>query len=288
MPEAFPEVALRVEPVADGVGVLAWDGTARGEATADAASWWADPAARDAVSAVLEAAFAAGTRRVEVEVPVTERDLRRTLHRAGLRPEGTARGRGKGPDGLPVDLVRLARLADDALPGTREGFLSMLNATLPTKRVIGQGVIRDGSGAVLLCELVYKREWDLPGGVVDPRESPARTVAREIGEELSVSLAPGPLLAVNWLPPYRQWEDAVLLVFDLGVHPDLVERVVLERAELRAVHWCRPEDLAGHVAPYVERHLTRILAADPGAGPLYLEDGEPRSGTGSDNRSRHA
>lgn len=274
MAEALAGVALRVEPVADGVGTLAWDPSTVGAWS----PWWVDPSAPAAVASVVEAAFATGTRRVEAEIPTTERDLRRTLQRAGLRPEGTARGRGAGPDGSPVDLLRMARLADDAPPGTGAGFISMLNATLPTKRVIGQGVIRDGAGSVLLCELVYKREWDLPGGVVDPRESPASTVAREIGEELSVALAPGPLLAVNWLPPYRQWEDAVLLVFDLGVHPDLADRVVLERAELRAVHWCRPEQLGDHVAPYVARHLTRILAADPADGPLYLEDGSPRGG----------
>lgn len=260
-------MAVRVAPVTAGVGALVWHG---------AGPWWLDPGASAEVAALLEAAFEDGLHRVEAEVPVTEPALRRALQRAGLRPEGTARGRGLATDGIPVDLLRLARLADDPPPASHEGFLGMLNATLPTKRVIGQGIVRDGAGAVLLCELTYKREWDLPGGVVDPGESPAHTVAREVGEELGVQLLPGPLLAVNWLPPYRQWADAVLLVFDLGVHPDLSEQVVLEASELRAVHWCRPEDLADHVASYVERHLTQLLAADPAQGPIYLEDGRPR------------
>ena len=62
--------------------------------------------------------------------------------------------------------------------------ISILNARLPRKRTIAQGVLRDPEGRVLLCELSYKKEWDLPGGVVDPGESPATCVEREIREEL--------------------------------------------------------------------------------------------------------
>lgn len=158
----------------------------------------------------------------------------------------------------------------------RASFLHTLNARLPRTRCIAQGLVRDGAGRVLLCELTYKREWDLPGGVVDPFESPASTLAREVGEELGVALAVGPLLAVNWLPPYRQWDDALLLVFDLGVHPDLLERVRLQRRELRAVHWCDDEQVAAHTAPYVQRHLAHLLARGGAAGgAAYLEDGAP-------------
>jgi 8-oxo-dGTP pyrophosphatase MutT (NUDIX family) len=164
-------------------------------------------------------------------------------------------------------------VAESTQDRARAEFLAHLNATLPTKRVIAQGVIRDGAGSVLLCELTYKLEWDLPGGVVDPSESPAQTVVREVREELGVGLVPRALLAVNWLPRYRQWDDALLLVFDLGTVPDLVERAVLERREIRAVHWCVPQDLDDHAAPYVARHLRAVLAADPSAGPIYLEDG---------------
>ena len=54
--------------------------------------------------------------------------------------------------------------------------ISILNARLPKKRTIAQGVLRNPAGEVLLCELSYKKEWDLPGGVVDPGESPATCV----------------------------------------------------------------------------------------------------------------
>ena len=80
-------------------------------------------------------------------------------------------------------------------------FNRILNQRLPVKRNIAQGLLRDERGHVLLCELTYKKDWDLPGGVVDPRESPAACVEREVSEELDLDVVAGELLAVNWLPP---------------------------------------------------------------------------------------
>lgn len=262
------------------------------------------------LTALVEQAFADGAARVEVEIPASREHLatRRALQRAGLRPEGVGRGRGTTdvdqrtngtertggtdrPDapgeghGIPaprVDLLRLARLADDPAPGEPGAFIAMLNATLPRKRVIVQGLVGDGQGRILLCELTYKEHWDLPGGVADPAESPVASLEREVREELGLELAVGDLLAVDWLPPYRQWEDAVLLVFDLGEHPDLLDEARLQPSELRAAHWVRPRDAHEHVAPYVARLLASLAGngsldgRSPGASGLFLEDGVAR------------
>jgi RimJ/RimL family protein N-acetyltransferase/8-oxo-dGTP pyrophosphatase MutT (NUDIX family) len=206
----------------------------------------------------------------------------RTAGRAGLRREGVLRG-AAATRGERHDYVVLGRLVTDPEPQSRDGFLGILNATLPTKRVIAQGLLRDADGRILLCELTYKREWDLPGGVVDPLESPALALVREIAEELRVDVRPTRLAAANWLPPYRAWSDAVLFVFDLelvGVTSErLVESVTLERREIHALHWCTLDEAEAHVAPYVMRFLRSLEAADagPGArgsGTLYLEDGD--------------
>lgn len=233
-------------------------------------------AAAKVVLELVDAAFAAGHHRVEAEAPRDQVTLRRALQRAGLRPEGVARGRGRGADGIPVDVLRLARLRDDPPPGTHEAFLAMLDASLPTKRLIVQGLITDGAGGVLLCELTYKKDWDLVGGVAEPAESPVTSLRREVCEELGLELPVGELLAVDWLPPYKQWTDALLLVFDLGVHPDLAERVTVQPTELRAVHWSTMEEIGEHVAPYVARLLTSVLGRDQGGRTLFLEDGLPR------------
>ncbi len=265
-----------LQPSGPGVAELTW--------TLDD-PWWLDAQAPAALAEFLTLGYADGLHRVEAQVPRDDRELRHTLQRAGLRPEGVARGRELNGSGEPVDVLRLARLADDPLPGTRQAFLAMLNATLPTKRVIAQGLIRNERNDVLMCQLTYKQEWDLPGGVVDPHESPAGALAREISEELGVEVHAGALLAIDWLPPYRQWDDAVLLVFDLGVHPDLPGRARLQPTEIAGLHWCDTAQIQQRAAPYVARLLTQLRStvgnearAESSVGldgPAYLEDGVP-------------
>ncbi|HEV7195850.1 MAG TPA: NUDIX hydrolase [Pedococcus sp.] len=214
-----------------------------------------------------------GLDRIEARVPTADLDGVRAALRAGLRKEGVARG-ALGPGARRLDTIVLARLRDDEQPDSRTGFIAMLDSSLPTKRAIAQGVLRDGDGRVLLCELTYKTEWDLPGGVVDPAESPATCLTREIREELGLDLEVRGLLAVNWLPPWRGWTDATVFVFDLGFAPDdLLARITLERREIRGIHFAGEEEWESHVAPY-NRRLLAFLSTHAGS-TAYLEDSLP-------------
>ncbi|MGO1166529.1 MAG: NUDIX domain-containing protein, partial [Janibacter sp.] len=102
------------------------------------------------------------------------------------------------------------RRPDLATEKGRRAFIRVLNSRLPKKRLIAQGVLRTDDDRIALCQLVYKKDWDLPGGIVDPDESPAHCVVREVKEELGLDVTVQGLLAVNWLPPYRGWDDALL------------------------------------------------------------------------------
>ena len=238
--------------------------------------WRGEPAGTVDVRVLAEWAFEAlGLERVEAHVNPGNRASVRTALRAGLRREGLLRGNATLA-GVRQDTVVLGRRRDDAHPGSREGFTAMLDSTLPTKRAIAQGVLHSTAGDLLLCELVYKREWDLPGGVVDRHESPAACVVREVREELDLEVRAGPLLAVNWLPALHGWADATVFVFDLGtVDASVVADAHLQAREILDLHWTAPGDWAGRVAAYNDRLLT-ALHGHRGA-TLYLEDGTPTS-----------
>lgn len=154
----------------------------------------------------------------------------------------------------------------------RLSFIKILNKRLPTKRNIAQGIVRNEQGEILLCQLTYKKEWDLPGGVVDPHESPAACVVREISEELGLDLTVRGLLAVNWLPPWRGWDDAVLFLFDLGTVPQhAIDASKFLRREIMGAHWRSTTDAAAHIAPYTARMLAVIDGLDH---PAYLENSD--------------
>lgn len=202
--------------------------------------------------------------RVEARVPVDRTGDVRAASISGLRREGIARGAGDAPD-----RALLARLHDDPPADSRDGFIALLNAGLPTKRVISQGVLRDREGRVLLCELTYKPEWDLPGGVVEVGESPAEGLVRELEEELGLTLAVHGLLTVNWLPAWRGWDDACVFVFDLGVVDEaLVESMQLQPTEIAAVHWCDPASVRARATAAATELLAALAAGDV---PPYRE-----------------
>ncbi|MGH3366708.1 MAG: NUDIX hydrolase [Nocardioidaceae bacterium] len=216
-----------------------------------------------------------GLARVQAYVDPSDLASLRIAGRSGLRREGVLRGlsphraegRGRG------DLVVFARLADDPEPHEPEGFRALLNAGLPRKRVIAQLAVRDPVDRLLLCQLSYKPDWDLPGGVVEVGESPRQAVTREIREELSLGIQAGGLLAVDWLPPWSGWDDACTLVFDGGVHPKkIVDTIVPEPREIRDAEFCDAAQIRERCADYTTR---RALAAMEAAvrGPHYLESG---------------
>ena len=211
-----------------------------------------------------------GLHRVVAYVEHDDRSSLRTAGRVGLRREGIVRA-ARERNRERRDYVQLARLVTDPEPTSGGGFIAVLNAGLPTKRVLAQGLILNSANEILLCELTYKHEWDLPGGVVDPHESPAYAVVREIREEMQVDVSAHSLVAVNWLPSWHGWDDATLFVFDIGVHDDLIDRARLEPREVRCLHWCTLDQIERRAAPYVTRMMRRLALQTEGTA--YLENG---------------
>lgn len=212
--------------------------------------------------------------RVEALVDPDDEQAQRTATWSGLRREGVMRG--VTVDGAPVDRIVYARVVTDVPTHEPEGFRALLNSFLPRKRAIAQFLIRDPADRVLLCELTYKPDWDLPGGVVEVGESPAAGVSREVREELAVELPVGPLLLTDWLPPWSGWDDAITLVYDGGVHDQsLIEAMVREEREIRSVAFCTLEEVRERCADFTARRVEAALASVHGSGVSYTESGRP-------------
>ena len=246
-------------------------------------AWSADlarndlPGAIDRVREHVEAALRDHAR-VEVHVDPDDEHGQRVATWTGLRREGVMRG--VTVDGEVVDRVVYARLATDHPASHPDGFRQLLNSFLPRKRAISQMLIRDEDHRVLLCQLTYKKDWDLPGGVVEVGESPQLAVSREVEEELGLTVPARALLLTDWLPPWAGWDDALCLVFDGGVHrSSIVDQVVREEREIRGAAFCTLEEVRERCADFTARRVEASLAnvAGPGStdggGPAYTESG---------------
>lgn len=251
------ETRTSVLTVADGVARISWSA----EETLDAV--------RHEVASALTTHH-----RVEALVDPDDEQAQRTATWSGLRREGIMRG--VTVDGRPVDRIVYARVVTDVPTHEPEGFRALLNSFLPRKRAIGQFLIRDPEDRVLLCQLTYKPDWDLPGGVVEVGESPAVGVSREVEEELALDLTAGPLLLTDWLPAWSGWDDAVCLVFDGGVHdPSLVDAIVRETREIRSVAFCTLDEVRERCADFTARRVEAALTSARGGGLTYTESGRP-------------
>lgn len=211
-----------------------------------------------AVSLVLQHAADLGYTRFEARIPVDDVMDVRAASLCGLRREGITRGPGTDPD-----RALMARLVDDPPADSRAGFIALLNAGLPTKRVIAQGLLTDESGRVLLCRLTYKPEWDLPGGVVEVGESPATGLVRELQEELGVTVTVRDLITVNWLPAWRGWDDACIFLFDLGVvDASFTSTMTLQPTEIAGVEWCDDDTINVKATAAAQELLAAVRSGD--------------------------
>ena len=246
-----------VETVGTGVARVTWP------AELHAPDLWA---AVDVVRRVVDEALADHDR-VETWVPADDPTAQRVATWSGLRREGVMRGVGG-------DHIVYARLESDLPVSEPGGFRSLLNSFLPRKRAISQMLLRDPEGRVLMCHLTYKRDWDLPGGVVEVGESPQLAVAREVREELGLALAPGELLLTDWLPPWGGWDDAICLVFDGGTHDaSILDAVVREEREIRSTRFCHLDEVRDRCADFTARRVEAALAHVDGAAAAYSESG---------------
>jgi 8-oxo-dGTP diphosphatase len=86
---------------------------------------------------------------------------------------------------------------------------------MATPRMAAGVLFRDQGGRVLLVKPTYKAGWDIPGGYVEPGESPKQAAQREVREELGIDPPIGRLLVVDWAP-HPDEGDKVLFIFDGG------------------------------------------------------------------------
>jgi 8-oxo-dGTP pyrophosphatase MutT (NUDIX family) len=259
-------VPAELTPVSPGVVRLTWSPDLQAEGLGPTV---------EAVRKALAEGFGDGHHRIEVLVDPDDEIAQRIATFSGLMREGLARSVSDGSDRIVY-----ARLADDTPVEEPMGFRRLLNSFLPRKRAISQMLIRstavDGAEAkVLLCQLTYKNDWDLPGGVVEVGESPQLAVSREVQEELGLTIQAGPLVLTDWLPPWGGWDDAVCLVFDGGVHDEsLVETIVRQQREIRAARFCTLAEAHELCADFTARRLVAALRnLSDDSGPAYTESG---------------
>lgn len=101
--------------------------------------------------------------------------------------------------------------------------------------------------------------WEFPGGKLEPGESPAEALARELREELDLSVTVGAIFDVV----YHRYEWGPLLLLAYRCRAEHLHIRDLQVAEHR---WVPPTDLADFPFLPADRPLLAKLAAAAGTG----------------------
>ena len=108
-------------------------------------------------------------------------------------------------------------------------------------------ILRDREGRILLVQSVEGR-WQLPGGAVDPDETPEDALRRECLEEANAVVRPARLLATVGGPQHRHTYangDEIGFVISLYEAELLGGELRPDHDEIQALRWFAPEELDG-------------------------------------------
>ena len=182
-------------------------------------------------------------------------------HDAG-RPVGTVRS---FESTRPLESIR-------PFPSARPSPTPVPPTDTARPRMAAGALLRDYDGCVLLVRPTYKPGWDIPGGMVEPGESPAQACVREVREELGLDVHPGRLLVVDWAPHPLEG-DKVLWIFDGGELPWSLSDLDLRREEIAEVRWAHAALLHRYTPDRLARRLVLAVRALERGGTVYAEHG---------------
>lgn len=140
---------------------------------------------------------------------------------------------------------------------------------MATPRVAAGVTFTDDETRVLMLRTTYKDHWEIPGGYVEPGESPHAAAAREVREELGLDVPIGRMLAVDWAPSDNEG-DKLLFLFE-GPQLAASAAFTFGDGEIAEARYVGLDELG---AITIDRLARRIRSAVSAGVPAYLEHGE--------------
>ncbi len=131
---------------------------------------------------------------------------------------------------------------------------------LPAHLIAAAILLRDDAGRVLMVGTAYHDTLVLPGGLVEPGESPAAAAEREVMEETGLIVAATRLLVVQHIGARPGLDPVLQLVFDAAPIPAGTP-LVPQEGEVTELRWLAPSAAAASSNSWGARRLLAALEA---------------------------
>jgi 8-oxo-dGTP diphosphatase len=155
---------------------------------------------------------------------------------------------------------------------TGSGFLepAAWYAQLPAVFAAAGALITDPGGRVLVVKPNYRPGWGLPGGVCEHGEAPHAACAREVLEELGLTVSVGGLLVIHWQPPEGERPNPnICLIFDGGTLAS-TEGIRLQQEELDDWEFIEPGQASAYLPPATAERIPAAVGARSSGTVAYL------------------
>ena len=154
---------------------------------------------------------------------------------------------------------------------TRQEYLDAL-----PKKLSGAGVLFfNTQDEILILKTAYNAGgWEIPGGIVEPMESPKTAAYREVEEELGIKQELGRLLCIDY-KNIGDDMDSYQIIFDGGVlTPEQIDLIRLNPAEIAAYRFVDNATAYPLLEPSVAQRVRTAIHARKENTMYYLEYGQ--------------
>jgi ADP-ribose pyrophosphatase YjhB (NUDIX family) len=130
---------------------------------------------------------------------------------------------------------------------------------------------------LLILETPKSPEWHLPGGTLEPEESPLEELVREIKEDFALTIQPTKLLSVDYVSHCDSRGESLQLLFAAkDLTEEQITRIEICHRKVKNFRFVSPEIALQSLAKPVATRLSSTwkLKDFPEAG-IYLENGKP-------------
>lgn len=148
---------------------------------------------------------------------------------------------------------------------TAEQKMSWLER-LPKRVSSAAMILENADGKVLVVKANYKSYWTLPGGVVDPGETPKEAALRETLEEVGIDIHPEAVSFVAVVDRTSERAQTYQFIFKAPLAQAMIDHVSLQASEIDEYALVTKDQvLAG------DRHYAKALTSWATGETGYME-----------------
>lgn len=127
---------------------------------------------------------------------------------------------------------------------------------LPAKRLAACVLLFDDHDRLLILETTYRKDWLLPGGIVEHDESPWQGARREVREEIGIDVDQLRFAAMDWRSSDEAYDDSLHFVFDGGIlPPERREAIRADGIEIARWRFADREEAENLLEPHLCRRI---------------------------------